>query len=1012
MDNFSQGIISPQAEREFTSPSSPKRPRTECAVTKDFTGNNRDASSEPLKTVNCLSSIDLQKSDSLDCKEECGHFQEKNPHDQPQDTKSNITPDTYITTSRMNQAHTGALAICFISAERHPVLLGRNEQTLVVQEGKPELCLRDDKGWSPNSASTYTASFSDCRQLGKLLKDETPGSCSLSGGNNEDGTQVQSHASQIQAVTFSTSQRDCIYDGSVEEKGLCNTSNQFVAVVDTNQKGGELENVLFNKSPTSSREFADSKPLYINIDEDPSENFEEVGNNEKEKLEVQIFKDENIPLCDGERKGQVTGSEILASAAECVEESILFYDVVLDGKLAAKNVNLEVNNCSEADCTEKTPVAARISQEPAEGARDGNLFSVIDPAIRVEVDQEIEGMLCNTDSTAVMKLSQSAKVCKTETHFLLCSDVEASQRVSCPGKTEQSSSQSKTEQSKDKNEYLCQSHTEPEACSIPSNETHEKDENGGNCHRKSSPSISPTKIPFDGDRATQESHDAEGCQLKEQSQSSCFPVSHDHTSSQGVEYSQGETDRVEETIEINGREEVRYFLKETESEEQENVKKAVKSEEKLVQQNEQDKANASACDCIGDQGEGETQNCDSRFKHIDAEPENKVEHLCDQLSDADIDMMDVATDEKEGNEEIRFGEEMKTDVYENSEKQVKSQEDVQKQNEDKEDVSENQHCKDICEMTERSRITFCYVYDQEKSFSCFSGPQHRAHEPISEIEDNFLAFSLPSTSDAVVPCQLDIIHSQNTHHNSTALKCQNKFTPSAFTLYSHVLAGFDTFEKIHLSPDDDDEDDASGLGIMPVLTSLPTQLLKTPQLQLQHCMPLAESHSHKEIPGKEEEAEEKFERCTENSGSGFVSSDFRCNECPNFNPAVDVIALRQPEEQPNCAPVCDLSEQTHTELSPESVSSAVATDSHSPSSGLNNCCEFEMKEQFDRVLTELNLFFDISRRDFASDCRPSPPDQCDIIAELMEGSASKCTEYLSCPDLENHKSTSAGNHTQ
>ncbi|KAM4521794.1 uncharacterized protein PAE49_001769 [Odontesthes bonariensis] len=223
----------------------------------------------------------------------------------------------------------------------------------------------------------------------------------------------------------------------------------------------------------------------------------------------------------------------------------------------------------------------------------------------------------------------------------------------------------------------------------------------------------------------------------------------------------------------------------------------------------------------------------------------------------------------------------------------------------------------------------------------------------------------------------------------------------------HVPEGFDTFEKIQLSPDDD-YDDAAGLGSLPVLTSSP-RLLKSPQQQLRHHMPMAESDSQGKIPGEEgveggdEEDEEEVERSERHTDmpNGFVSSDSTCNEVPNFIPAADV---RRPEQQPSCGSACDPSEHTRDELHSEPVCSAVPYESDGSSSDPNYSSEFEMKEQFNRVLKELNLFFDISRSDAASDSSPPSPERCCDVPETFTAKTSTCTEHLSSPEL-GHRNT-------
>ncbi|GAA6233930.1 RAD51-associated protein 2-like [Lates japonicus] len=174
-------------------------------------------------------------------------------------------------------------------------------------------------------------------------------------------------------------------------------------------------------------------------------------------------------------------------------------------------------------------------------------------------------------------------------------------------------------------------------------------------------------------------------------------------------------------------------------------------------------------------------------------------------------------------------------------------------------------------------------------------------------------------------------------------------------------------------------------------------------------MPGAESdkHKHEEIPGEKEEEEEvveRFESHIENMTNEFLSCDSTCNELPDFISEADIIALGWPEEQPNCE-ICESCEHIQDESNPQSVSSTVSTESDSPSA-LNYYLEFEMKKQFDLVLKELNLFFDISINDVASDGRASSPEQCNDMTEALEGDTSVCKDHLSSSELGRHRDTS------
>ncbi|XP_056261344.1 uncharacterized protein LOC130187620 isoform X2 [Seriola aureovittata] len=1030
MDKITHKDTSPQREGELTSPLSPKRPRTDCTVTNNQCGKRTIDFPELLtfrKMIGSPSSKNtLQKNVVRVCTAESEDIQNENLYEQPQDTKFIVTPITALT----DDVHIGLSEACFITAERQLLHLGKDEQPPLTETDKLSSCPSDGAGGAlaeshtSNDASADTSSHPGCKRLGKSLEDEPPGGCCFPVGDDEDGRQVQNNVNQIQAFTLSLSDEevkwpsDCTYEDALHDAGFCNIWSQR-----SNQKKNKpvfSENILFSKeeeegnSHISPGDYADSKSFYSNPEE--SGNLAEGVKNEEKVSELQICEDENVANCDGETKGNINENGMsknsIPTVSECAEGSTVSYDVVLARNIAAVDVSVEVDDFCEAegenaagnmiakawsetaDHTTETPMPARISQEPAEGDNDPGPFGVIDPAIWSETDREGEEKRCNSESSAGVELSPSVKVCETETLLPLCSDVRPSHVVSSPGQTRQFNQQSTTQQRKDEKEDLCQSCTEPQACSIPINETYNMTGNESSCHWKSSPSSSPhgpTKPPPTGDDR-HESHSSVRHELKEQDQSSCFPVSPDHLKTHKVEYSQTETTKIKE------REDVTSFVEQIKADELWNLEKAKESEEELLQQNEKNKENTneiSTGEYISDWTEGETSECNNRLTLIKDE---------------------AKTEEKEGKEVTNVGEEMKTDGHENIgvEKNilVKIDNDLQQQNEHKTDMTEVSHVGSVSEWTEDSEVSQVSQLEQGDKLSRFPDYQKRAKTFMDENKDELLVFTIPPTSDAVVPCQHDLSHSQNVNKNPTALNCNDRFSPvpSAFTFYDGVPGGFDTFEKIQLSPDGDDDDDAAGLGSKPLLTSLPGQLLKTSERQLSHSMPGAESDKYDEIPGEEEEekeAKEEVERLEchiENMVNEILSTDSTCNEMPNFISEADIIAFAWPEQQPQCKSACDSDEHIEDEFNPQLVTSTVSTDSDSPSD-VNGCPQFEMKKQFDVVLKELNLYFDISINEFSSDSTASTPEQCSDTAEVLVGDASNCEEHISSPELGHHRDT-------
>ncbi|XP_047429983.1 uncharacterized protein LOC124999214 [Mugil cephalus] len=1014
MDKITLDNVSPQARKELTPPLSPKRPRTDCTVLNEHGGKSKFDFPELLrfqKTISSPSSPStLHKNEGAIGTAECGFFKDEKPQEQPQDPKVNVTYITEVTPSHCDSAYRELPTVHFITAERHRLLLEEDEQPPVTETDKnssyPGGATSGSLAECPASASADTPSHPDGKQLGKSLENKIPGGFCLSAGN-EDERQVPNYFNQIQAAIFGSRNEEvrCLSDciSKDENTGFCPWSQY---AVETNQRGKELEvseNIVFSKedgeSPLSSSDYADPELPCTHPKEESSGNLAE---GEKNELELQICVNGSVFVCDGETIGQVNESDIgktFFPAAECAEGSILSNDVVLDRNIANGNASLEVDGLYEAkgehaagriiteagsetaDHTTETPMLTRISQEPAEGDNDAGPFTVIDPAIWSETDRDAEEKRRNSG----VELSASVKVSEMETPF--CSDERPSLKVSSPDETEQFNHRGSTLCEGEHVEFS-RSQKEPHACSVTTNQTHNMNCNGGNCQWQGSHS-STNPFPA-GDDERQERHDAVECQLKGEGQSSCFPVNFDHLKTQEVEYSHSETDRMGETFDTREIQESKI-----KRDEHANLEKAVRSSESIQHQNEQhqdNKTEISTDDCVSDSTEGEMHEKDGELTLTEGQVEIQLECLSDHVFSADVSMIDVTVEGKASKEMSTIGEEIQNS--ENSKILSKYEDDVQNENE--EDMTDVSPVEYMSECTEGNMLTHCPEDDQEHKLMCFSDLQHGA-----ENMHGLLAAIFPPTSDAVVPCQRDLSHSQNAH-SPTAPICSDRFPPlpSAFSLYNSVPGAFDNFEKIQLSPDDDD-DAAAGSSDIPVLSSLSSLLLKTPQRQVLRRTPAAESDKREEIPGKEEE-EERFERHSGNVADGFVGSD-SCNDAPNFISATDGSALRRPARQASYEPARDSSERIQDQLNPQSVSSP---DSDSPTSAGNDRSEFVMKKQFDMVLKELNLFFEISRSDNASDSRPSSPEHCSAMAQ-PQGIASKCKEDLSSPDLGLHSDTTA-----
>lgn len=1007
-----------QTERELTSPPSPKRSRPECRVMNDHSGLSKFDFPELLtfrKTNHFPSSAStLQKTEGLISTFEC--LEDEKSQERPQDTKSDVSPNTEVT-SYNKSTHVESSKVCFIPTESY-LLLGKEEQLPVTETDKLSFYQSDDTdgslGESATIASTNTSSHSDGRLPGTSIKDQTPGGCSPSTGNEKYGRQVQKNVNEMQTRNEEVRcQPNCTNKESVCDVGYCSTRSQFAEVIETTQKRTEPEfneYIVFTKEESerkrSSSDYADSKPLCSDPVEEPSGNLVEAGKKEKNDSGLQFCEKENVSVCDGKTEGQVNKKALILFAAVCGEGSILSHDVMLERNPANESPNLDVDDlCGEkradgackiiakaqsetADHTTVTTLPARISQEPAEGDNDEGPFHVIDPAICSETDREAEENCCNSASAAGPKLSPSVEVDKMEMPLPLHSHMRTSEKVSCPDRTECFNNESRTWHQEGANDDFCQAGLQ--SSSVTTNETH-KTFTECDCQWKSRFSRSPTKPLPPGDHAIQGSHGSMGHEFKEQSRSSCFSVRLDPLETSEVEHSQREIDSVDMTAVIKESKEI-CFVKELEMNDYMNPKRTVELEEKPLLQNGQHKDNTTellTCDCKAECSEGEAHEWDSELKLTETEQRSKLERLSDQPFSADISMTEVGEEERK--EVTEVGDEMKTDGPENSATLVQSEDYVQQQNDHKADVTQLSSGDGADEWTEWSTLPLGSEDGQEHKLSCVSDCQDKA-----ENKADFSAFSLPSTSDAVVPCQGNLSHSQKAHSNPTSINCIDRFSPLPSALCNLVPEGFDTFEKIQLSLDDDD---ATGVGNIPVLVSSPGQLLY-------HFMSVAESNMRERIPEEEE--------CiTENMANRLLSSDSACNELPNFILGADAIALEWPEREPNCESVRDSSERIQDELNPELMSPTVSAESDSPASGVNSCAEFEMKNQFDSVLKELNLFFEISRNDFESDCKANfiSPEQCTDRTKVLEGSASERTECLTSPDVGRHRGAASGSYT-
>lgn len=988
---------------EPCSPLSSKRPRIDWA--SNHSQKKFEFSETFQKNAVSLLSINTQrKSTGQVCPADCGDIKDGKPHNY-EETKLKVSPVTTLATSHADDACDTLSKTGFILTERCLLLVLKDEQPLVSECDKLSLHLLDNAGGAlgeshtSQDASVNTFSHPDCNRLGESLEDMPPGGCNLPNGNGQDGRQVQNKFSQVQVFTHSSSDEEVRWQScSTDEKtsndtGFCTTWSQSAEVGDSNQKLCKYvlsESILLGKgteeanTTLSDADYAGPKSFHSNSEVDPSGGLAEGVKNEEEKLELQICENEDVAVCEtkdqfNENCLRKNGSHCSAECAEgsarnfAIEKGIRKADVFIraKGEHAAGEMIAKAR-CDPCDHTAETPMPARISQEPAEGDNDEGPFSVIDPAIWSETDREAGGTHCNSESDTGAELSPSLNVCEMEKPPPPCSDVRPSQEVSVPDQTRPINQQSRAQQCKDEKENVCQSCTAPQACSITTNTTHNKTANEGSALWKSNPSSSLKLLPAEDGR--QESLEAVEQQLKEQDQSGCSAVGPKH---QEVEHLQNEIARVAGEAEMKQRGKIS-------SDEHRKSQNSMNSTEN---ENHEAATNITTYDCIHGSPAGDLNN---KLTHIDEGTHHEC--LSDHAYSAVI-PVEGMTEEKRGKGEAVVGRETEG----KSQILVVSDHGQQQQSPKKQELTEASPRDCISKWADMSnsanKSTAVGQHEQANKVSYLSDYQSKEETFMVENNHDPVASTLPATSEAVVPGPLELTPSQNASGNPAALNCSTRFSPgpSAFSFHGHLLGGYDTFTRLQLSLDDDGNDDGS-LSKSPLLTSITTQRLKTPQL-CQSTPEVKSANEHAVVP-EEEEDEREVERLqchTENmaKGFGFLSSDYICGEVPTS--AADVTALRGPQQHPHSEPACSFLQ--------DDVNSQPSED-NSPVSDLSDSPKFQMKNQFDAVLKELNLYFDISMSDFASNNKESSQEQWKATEDEVPGCSS--------PDLRHHDDASSG----
>ncbi|XP_055362350.1 uncharacterized protein LOC114849161 isoform X2 [Betta splendens] len=972
-----------QRERVLTLPSPVKRRRTHRIVTNEYSEENIFDFPEFLTFENTTkfpsSKSILQKNLIVICTADNDDMQEES-FIQLQDIKLIVTPR--VATSVTDDASRLLPKVCVITAERHLANPGKD---LLTRRDKPFSYLPNEAGNAlvESYISTDISSSSDavCHWLGKSQAlDFTQ--------NGKDWREAQCSVTKMQAFTLTCDEEIICQSDCSRGNVVCDTVNTLRQSDGAEVSTQKWDQHIFSESSLIGTEgqvgngsrscshYADFEINHLYPKKDHT--------NEEQLIQSQICKSDRFTICDEETKSQVNkkksmGKNPFISPADI---SVFPHDVVLGRNTTTENVSFEIDDLCGVkeeydadkmkawneidDHTTEAPESEKISQELAEEDNTVGLYSVIDPAIWNEPDREAEERQCNSASTPGVELSPSVEVCVMKMPPPLCFDVRTSQEVSAPNQIRQFYHQSVTLQSKDEKEDLCQSHKEP---SITSSEPYNMTGN------QSSSPCHPTAPPPAGE-GRQESHSVVELQLKEEDQFDSFPNNLDSIRTQEAEQSQGEVSRTAWITMIKEGKNLSSF-EEIKTDPHMDLEK-VESEEELLHRHELQNEDG-AC---------------NELKCVKDRLEEKFQVFVDHPYSAHVFQRVETTVEKKRKKVNDVAEGLKSADCENAEG-------VQQQNEHKTDRME---VKCVDKQTESNRsdnkLKVVNQHRKENKLSFCPDYRHRLETYMLKNTQDLVDFASPSTSDAVVPCQKEPSPSLNAN-SPTALNRRGRFSPvaSACIRYNWVPGEVDIFEKIQLSPDDYVDNDA-GRGIMSVLTGFPGQLLKSPQQQPSYSTQEPEGN-HQSPEEQEREEEELQQDChTEYMANGLLNSDAGFNDT-NFISA----ALGQPEQQPNCESTGDSLEPIMVDSATQLKSSTGSTESDSPASDMKQYPEFEMKKQFNVVLKELNLFFDISKSDLASD-RTSV--QC-YVGEPLKTDSSDFKDVLSSIDMGCHKNPSTDN---
>lgn len=890
MDKSTKNVFqdtSEQTVRELHSQLFPKRRRTDWAnsCTEMF-----------CKTVCCPSSAStLQMTANLTSTDKCGIIVDE----EPCATAVIVNLIANLSTSHARDAPMGAPEGC-------PLALLTDELPLDAEFVKLCQHLQDNTGGelaethtSPDSC-TNTSNHSDCKLWRDSFEDNPPRGCNLSSRNGLEGRQVVSGVSEIQVLNCSGKTwhpaesfqgKDKHIFREIPSKEEVSAENSFLAYI----------------------HHTDKNVFYSNIKD--SKNLADGVKNERDELELQIFKNGNVTSC--EEKGTANAKGLNRStihrAAQCAEGSIVTYVVASAGKMATENVGIEDDvlcwakgehaagemiaeaGRKDTDHPAETSLPAGIGHEHAVGDNDAGRFSVIDPAICRETDRESEGTHCYSESCTDANLVSSLKVHRMEAPPAFGSDIMSRLQKH----------RGEIQECKDEKDNPCRPYKAPLVCFISADRKQDKtgEESGGCCsleHHLANDKETVEHLP------------------KVRTQSGCFPVISNEAKTPG------DDTQVELVCEYTGSQ---------------------------VNVTEKHSFNIPTCQ------HPEALNPMDKVQRLGqydehGEYDNNTEWRSDHMYCA-VCPLNEETIEDNSNSHLKTKVNSKTSLI---------QEVVQSPNmapKKPQDVCVGEMSKGTSESQAVGRP------EVGRQSVCFSDCR-LTEEPVTV---DYL-----TSGDALVPSELT--PSLNTRDDPTARNDTDRSPPLSGELES--------FERIQLLLNNDCSWHDSSCTIH--FNSIGDVVMT----------------NEWEVTSQKEEQKSKQGEEKQHQNTSTTNRSEKCDYSPN-------------EDQDLTKPVAPACIQTDSptacSLSGSWFSLLDVLDDLDPqASDLNHLPKFEMKRQFDMVLKELNLYFDISINDSKNyKCQESFPEQLKDLTETTKRKISCCSnEKLSSRDLKHQRDALLG----